>query len=702
MPQNNYRTPDPYKESANAVRNSIDPKRGCNAGISPPGWGLWVAQASRLVAMASRHRELSQRGRYFARVWLLPSKSSFRRDAKTNRRDACATRSPQNRVTIISTLLFCLALTASAGGESSPPKAHLPVEPYEAAAFSAAPTPLDTIVFKQLRQLGIRPANPCSDAVFIRRVYLDAIGTLPTADEVTAFLQDNMPNKRSLLIDKLLDRQEFADYWAMKSEFPINLWPNAVQTFHHWIRSCVRLNVPYDNFVRAMLTANGSNYSEPEVNFYRAVQSKEPSSLAQAVALTFMGVRTEKWPKERLNGMAAFFRQVGYKATGEWKEEIVFNDPAKSGTGTAVSAVFPDGTTARLSPDLDPREAFVNWLITPQNPWFTRNIANRVWSWLLGRGIINEPDDIRPDNPPSNPELLAYLASELIRSRYDLKQLFRLILNSNTYQLSSIPAGNDPRAAANFASYPVRRLDAEVLIDALNQITGATDDYTSQIPAPYTFIPEDLRAISLADASVTSPFLEMFGRSPRNTGLESERNNRSSATQELHMLNSRHIQGKLEQSAQLRQVIQQGGRPRDVLDKIYLTILSRYPTAGELKIIAGYAQATPAPSASPAQKPSATPTPPASPLPKLALNSSPATPSASPAQKPSATPTPPANPPLNSQPSTLNSSPATPRPDPTPKGTPAPPPAPNNGSKRKVYMDIAWTLVNSPEFLYRH
>ncbi len=223
--------------------------------------------------------------------------------------------------------------------------------------------------------------------------------------------------------------------------------------------------------------------------------------------------------------------------------------------------MFPDGTPAHLSPDQDPREVFADWLIDAKNPWFARNIVNRVWSWLLGRGIIQEPDDIRPDNPPSNPDLLALLEQELVAHQYDLKHLYRLILNSKTYQLSCLPKAGDAADDADFAHYPLRRLDAEVLIDALDQITGTTEDYSSAIPEPFTFIPENQRSIALADGSITSSFLEMFGRPPRDTGLESERNNRPTADQRLHLLNSSHVQRKIEQSPMLRNLTQ-AGRPR--------------------------------------------------------------------------------------------------------------------------------------------
>ena len=239
---------------------------------------------------------------------------------------------------------------------------------------------------------------------------------------------------------RIIGRCGWSDLLRIKAEFPINLWPNAAQAYHRWVRTCIKDNTPYDQMVRQMLTSSGSNFRVPPVNFYRAMQNREPAGIAQTVALTFMGTRADKWPKDRLAGMAAFFTKVGYKSTAEWKEEIVFFDPYKTNAvAGSLAAVFPDGAAAHLSPDQDPREVFADWLIDPKNRWFTQNIANRVWAWLLGRGIIQEPDDARPDNPPSNPELLALLERELIASHYDLKQLYRLIVTSKTYQLSSIP-----------------------------------------------------------------------------------------------------------------------------------------------------------------------------------------------------------------------------------------------------------------------
>jgi hypothetical protein len=483
------------------------------------------------------------------------------------------------------------------------PAAATKLSPFETRADLTPQCPIDQFVFAKFKQFGIQPAHLSSDAAFLRRAYLDVIGTLPTAREAREFLDSKDAGKRAALVDRLLARDEFADYWAnkwsdllrVKAEFPINLWPRAAQAYHQWIWASMKANKPYDQFARELLTANGSNFRDPAVNFYRAMQNKDPLSIAQTVALTFMGARADKWPKDRLAGMAAFFSRIGYKETSEWKEEIVFFDPeriAAKNTNAVACAVttFPDGTPAACAPDRDPRELFADWLVKPANPWFTRAIANRVWFWLLGRGIIHEPDDIRADNPTTNPELLEYLEQETIRARYDLKHLFRLILNSKTYQLSCIAKDTRTGAEMYFAHYPMRRLDAEVLADALNHVTGTTEKYTSAIPEPFTFIPEKQRSIALPDGSIGSPFLELFGRPPRDTGQETERNSRPTPEQRLHMLNSSHIQKKIQDSPKLQYVARNAKDPTDAVTWLYLMILSRYPTAPEWEAITAHSK----------------------------------------------------------------------------------------------------------------
>jgi hypothetical protein len=483
--------------------------------------------------------------------------------------------------------------------------------PFERADAATTPCGVDQHVQSRLRQLRIPIGRPCSDEVFVRRVSLDVIGTLPSAEEAREFINDTTPLKRRALVDRLLARDEFADYWAMKwsdllrvkAEFPINLWPNGAQAYYHWIRASIRENKSYDQFVREMLTSSGSNFRVPEVNFYRAVQSRDPRAIARAVALTFMGSRTDHWEPQRLDGMAQFFSRLAFKSTGEWKEEIVLFDPRKSTTQPTTEAMYPDGTPVDLPPGRDPRELFADWLVRADNPWFARSIVNRVWSWLMGRGIVHEPDDMRPDNPPTNLQLLDYLERQLVANKYDLKHVYRLILNSQTYQLSCVPPTDDPRAEVNFAFYPVRRLDAEVLIDALCQITGVGERYSSAIPEPFTFLPQDQRAVAIPDGSISSPFLELFGRSPRDAGLESERNNRPTAQQRLHLLNSSHVQRKLEQGPAMQALLRSRGQPRETVTRIYLTILSRYPTEQELATIQSHWQSVagaPAVAAAPA------------------------------------------------------------------------------------------------------
>jgi hypothetical protein len=481
---------------------------------------------------------------------------------------------------------------------------------------------IDEIVFAKLKTLGIKPVL-CSDAVFVRRAYLDLTGKLPSAEEARAFIQSTDKNKRVALIGLLLDRSAHVDYWAMrwsdvlriKAEFPVKVWPNAAQAYHRWVWESIAQNKRYDKFARELLTSSGSNFRVGPVNFYRAIQDRTPEGIAGAVGLALMGTRVQFWPPDRRAAMAVFFTQVGYKPTSEWKEEIVFWDPLnsvalpgsiaagidsipKSVTATnqipqaldkplsgnePLAAVFPDGTKTTIPPDRDPREVFADWLIRPENPWLAKNIANRTWSWAIGRGIIHEPDDIRQDNPPGNPELLAYLEKEVVSSGYDLKHLKRLIFTSTTYQFSSIPRYKGPEATTNFASYLLRRVEAEVLIDVLNEISGSSDLYTSAVPEPFTYIPKDMPAVALPDGSITSSFLTLFGRSARSTGMEGERVNELASPQWLHMLNSADLQSKLQNGPKIRALLSAGGKESEIVERLYLTLLSRFPTDADMK-----------------------------------------------------------------------------------------------------------------------
>lgn len=473
---------------------------------------------------------------------------------------------------------------------------------------------IDQLVTAKLDELGIPSSDLCSDAVFLRRVYLDMIGTLPTAKESRQFLASNKANKRTVLIDELFDRPEFADYWALKwcdilrvkAEFPSKLWPNAVQAYYRWVRTSLFNNMPYDQFAEALLTSSGSNFRVAPVNFYRAMPKREPKEIAGIVALTFMGMRVDHWSEEKIMGMAAFFGQIGYKGTAEWKEEIVYHDPSitffyPEGT-KPVEAVLPNGSPVKFAPYTDPRTVFSAWLLDSKT--FSDNIVNRIWYWLLGRGIIHEPDDIREDNPAQNGALIAYLSKELVDHDYDLRHIYRIILNSKTYQRSSVHNEGNLSDKSNFSHYYVRRLGAEVLVDAICQITKTTESYSSDIPEPFTFIPKNKRSITLSDGSITSPFLDLYGRPPRDTGYEAERNNIPSSAQKLHLLNSTHIQTKILNNKVLLGMTQKRGQgrrkskkqnmqitwedPDKVIERMYLTILSRYPADQEANLALDY------------------------------------------------------------------------------------------------------------------
>lgn len=487
----------------------------------------------------------------------------------------------------------------------------------------AAPLPempirnqIDKLVFAQCAELGVAPSGLCSDEEFLRRVYLDTTGLLPTVDQARAFLADKAPDKRVKLIDKLLDSGPFVDFQALKwgdllrikSEYPVNLWPNAVQAYSQWVRQSIANNKPYDQFARELLTATGSDFRDPPVNYFRALPKKDPQLLAEATGVVFMGIRmecarchghpTEAWTADDNLGMAAFFSQVKYKATLEWKEEIVYLSPDQvlrnPKTKKPVAPKFLDGAAPDLAKDEDPRVKFATWLTSPQNPYFARNAANRVWYWLMGRGIVSEVDDMRPTNPPSNPQLLAYLEGELAGHKFDMKHLFRLILNSGTYQASSKFAavgdisGDSRLEDVCFSRYRLHRLGAEALLDAIGAVTETSEPYRSSIPEPYTVLPDGFLATQLFDGSISCPFLELFGRPPRDTPYESDRDLASSMRQALHMVNSQQVESRVGKSPRIARWIKDKASDEQVAEELYLVALSRMPTDKEKQTLAQY------------------------------------------------------------------------------------------------------------------
>lgn len=479
--------------------------------------------------------------------------------------------------------------------------------PFEGGTKPDPDRKINTILREGWKKADLAPPETASDAVFLRRVYLIVAGRIPTIAEARRFLRDKSKDKREKLIDTLLDSDSYGDLLAMrfadmlriKSEFPINLWPNGVQAWHHQIRAELLADRSYRDMARDMLTASGSNFRVPHANFFRASADRSPLGLGKAAALTFLCVRLENLPEDDQKAFAEFFSRIRYKSTYEWKEEIVYTDyhPAR------VRARAPDGETFTIdAPDTDPRQVFADWLLKEDNPYFARAAVNRVWHWIFGRGIMPDTDNLAllpsfwsrvwklfgavdDGNAPFNPELLAYLENEFRSSNYSFKHLYRTILNSEAFQASSM--NTDPKAVAHFASYPVRRLDSEILIDALADASGGYDRYMSVIPEPFTFLPPATRAVTIADGSISSGVLDSFGRPPRDSGRYSERNALSTESQRLYLLNSGMLYRRL--SALPGKLFRRKRiNDRERLNLLYLRMLSRFPTKEEFQIFDRY------------------------------------------------------------------------------------------------------------------
>jgi len=462
---------------------------------------------------------------------------------------------------------------------------------------------IDILVNKQLKSIGIPPSKVSDDATFLRRVYLNLTGRLPSKEKTVSFLTDSSPEKREQIIDDLLNSQEFIEYLSLKwgdllrikSEFPSNLWPNAVQAYHRNIIQKLKPEIGYDEFVGSLLLSTGSNFRTPEVNYYRAFGERTSNNISENTALIFMGKRFEcarchAHPKEQLvinsqNSFDTFFSQLTYKKTAEWKEEIVYVDKDKNPDNSNV--LMPDGKNIELQADSDLREPFINWLTNKENPFFSRTIVNRIWYWLLGRGIVHEPDDFRATNPPSNHQLLAYLEKEFIQNNFDIRYIYKLILNSETYQRDSKTNEWNKNDINCFSHYSEKRLGAEVLIDAICDISGIPEFYMSRVPEPFTFLPAEQRATTMADGTISTPFLKMFGRPSRSISYENDRNNSLTGQQVLYLLNSEHIQKKITTGKLIPKANELVDKDK-IIEFLYLTILCRYPKSEETKNILNY------------------------------------------------------------------------------------------------------------------
>ena len=418
----------------------------------------------------------------------------------------------------------------------------------------------------------------CSDEVFLRRTYLSVTGRLPSNEKAAEFLNSTDRNKRTKLIDALLASDEYLTYvgnlWGdmlrIKSEFPSNLWPNGVQAYNRWVHEKLASNTPYNQMISELLLSKGSNFRMPAVNFYRAFPRKTPENIYRNIQLLFLGNRK---PADDGN---VFFSQIRYKSTKEWKEEIVYVDYHMK---TPVKQVLIDGVSLPLAENNDWRTAYVNWLTSPKNHRFAAVMANRLWYWINGQGLVNEPDDWNPQNAPSSPALLDFLTKKFITSGYDMKGFIREILTSYAFQCANSGVG----------TFKPTRLNAEVLVDAVADITGISDSYSSRVPEPFSFFPNGMHAVELGDATVSSSTLELFGRASRDVSLESQHIKSLNARQLLFLMNSSELESKIRKSPVLNELIKNQPTVEDISKAVTLLVLSRYPTDAEMQLFTSFA-----------------------------------------------------------------------------------------------------------------
>jgi hypothetical protein len=459
-----------------------------------------------------------------------------------------------------------------------------------ADVFAAAPRRnfIDELVLGKLLALNLPPSPPATDAEFVRRAFIDTIGLLPTADEARSFIADPAPDKRDKLVETLLARPEFVDYWAYKwSDLLLvsseKLKPAAMWAYHDWIRNQVANNTPWDVLARSIVTATGSTLENGAANFF--VLHQDPAELAETTSLAFLGMSIncakchnhplEKWTNDQYYGMANLFARVRTKDLPGDGNRTVF--PVRDGelvqprTGKPQPPCPLDGTPLDLDTTADRREHLASWLVAPQNPYFSRAITNRVWANFFGVGLVEHVDDLRLTNPASNEPLLAAAARFLVDQHYDLKALMRAILQSETYRRSSQPLKENEADTRFYSRYYPRRLMAEVLLDALSQVTA--------VPTTFPNYPAGRRAIQLPDANVTSYFLKSFGRPIRQATCECERTAEPSMVQVLHLSNGDTVNQKLEVAGNRIDQLLKAETPNDqLIDQAYLAALSRYPT----------------------------------------------------------------------------------------------------------------------------
>ena len=453
---------------------------------------------------------------------------------------------------------------------------------------------VDDLVHEKLQQLKFLPSELCTDDEFIRRVHLHVLGLLPAAEQVHDFLTDTSPDKRAKLIDSLLDQPEHSQFWALKWGDLLRLTTKQVSSagvhkLYRWLNRAYETNMPYDEFARQLLTASGSTLVNPPANYYRT--AGETTDRTETTAQLFLGARLqcakchnhpfERWTQDNYYGMAAFFNRVQRKNTQRQDEMVIWL--ARSGevtqprTGQQMKPWVPVVGALDVPADGDRRVSFVGWLTAPDNPFFGKVEVNRIWSHVMGRGIVDPVDDFRDSNPPSNAKLLEALASDFASHGFDRKHILRTILNSRTYQASSRTNEFNKNDERYFSHAQVKRLSAEQLLDAICQVTGVeeklgglpTGTKATQMPAPDIF---------------KNDFLKIFGQPDRQTACECERSDESNLSQALQLFNGPLVHGKLQdKNNRFRKLVEAKKTNEEIVGQLYLVALCRQPTEAELE-----------------------------------------------------------------------------------------------------------------------
>jgi hypothetical protein len=463
---------------------------------------------------------------------------------------------------------------------------------------------IDKLAADKFREIGISPSGLCDDATFLRRAFLDVTGTLPTVEQARVFLDSKDPAKRAKLIDRLLGltgdpaqdihNNDYAAYWTLKWSDLIRsnsakIGEQGMWALHNWIKESFRENKPFDRFVRELVTAKGSTFSNGPANYFRIAAN--PQDLTEATSQLFLGVRLQcakchHHPYERLSqgdyyGFAAFFARVGNKGSqdfGIFAQETVImvrtdGEVGHPKTGKAMPPTPLHGQTPTDMPT-DRRQALAKWLTATDNPYFARNVANRYFAYLLGHGLVEPIDDMRATNPPTNPALLTALAEDFTKSGYNVKHLMRTIMNSRLYQLDSQPTKENTSDTRYFSHYAVKRIAAEPLLDAIDAVAG--------VPTKFAKVPLGTKAIELPDAQYTNYFLKAFGKPRREGVCECERVSEPNMAQALHTLNSDIITAKIASGEGRVAKLLATKKPHDeIVDELYLACLSRRPTDSE-------------------------------------------------------------------------------------------------------------------------